>query len=169
MNNKGFTLVELLATIVILGILFGITLVLVNGGFGNAKEKTENVFVKTLQDSLDIYVDTDAKRITEWSNVPYCTLAKTHGYVKVYMATEALTYNDVIGSSYSPMTMGDLHNPANKNKENYECNADGQLLIFRDEDFVYYYKIRKGSFECLNQDPDGYITNLPDDCVVVPN
>ena len=43
MNKKGFTLVELLATIVILGIVVGITMYSVNGGFKSAKEKTENV------------------------------------------------------------------------------------------------------------------------------
>ena len=38
MNNKGFTLVELLATVVLLAIIVGIVLVSTNGGFKKSKE-----------------------------------------------------------------------------------------------------------------------------------
>lgn len=162
MNKKGFTLVELLATIVILGILFGITLVLVNGGFGNAKAKSEDVFVKTISESLDVYIDTDARKL-KFSSTPLCYIDKTHGKSYVYEAVDSgLTFNNVINSSYSPITLAELHNPANKNKDHYECSASGQLLIYRDDDYVYYYKISKDSFDCLNQDKGGYITNLPE-------
>ena len=167
MNKKGFTLVELLATIVILGILFGITLVLVNGGFGNAKEKSEDVFVKTISDALDIYIDTDARKL-HFDSEPVCYIDKTHGKSNVYAAVDSgITFNNVINSSYSPITLNDLHNPANKNKEHYECSATGRLYIYRDDDYVYYYKINKGSFECLNQNTNEDITNLPE-CKRIP-
>lgn len=158
MNKKGFTLVELLATIVILGILFGITLVLVNGGFGNAKEKSEDIFVKTISDALDIYIDTDARKLS-FVDTGNC-INKTNGKIKLYKAEDTLNFQAVIDSSYSPLTENDLHNPANKNKDNYNCNTDGTLEIYRDGDYVYYYKISKSSFGCLNGTGD--ITNLPD-------
>ena len=65
MNRKknGFTLVELLATLVILGIVVGITMISVGIKYKETKAKTEDIFVKTLEDALDIYVDTDAKSI----------------------------------------------------------------------------------------------------------
>ena len=46
MNRKGFTLVELLATLVILGIVVGLGIVISGNVFGGAKEKTEGVFIK---------------------------------------------------------------------------------------------------------------------------
>ena len=63
MNRKGFTLVELLATLVILGIIVGIVIISVSGSLGGAKEKTEEVFVDTIKDAMDVYLDSDAKEL----------------------------------------------------------------------------------------------------------
>ena len=160
MNKKGFTLVELLATIVILGIVIGITIITSNKAFKNAKEKSEGVFIKTIEDALNVYIDTDARKLSFGSGV-ICTLNKTTGKAKLYKATT--TFKSVINSSYSPITLKDLVNPANQGASNYQCSANGTLNIYRDEDYVYYYKIAKNSFGCLNGST-GYITNLPSGC-----
>lgn len=165
MNKKGFTLVELLATIVILGIVMGFALISVNTGFGDAKNKTEDVFIATIEDALDIYMDSDGKS-KEFGITSVCTLNKTHGVVNVYRAN--ITFLDVINSTYKPITQNDLVNPANKkNREkNYGiCKEAGDISvsIYRDDDFVYYYKVDKSEFGCLNT--DGVITNLPSGCL----
>ena len=54
MNEKGFTLVELLATLVILGIVVGITIVGLNINYRETKQKTEEIFVSTLEDALNL-------------------------------------------------------------------------------------------------------------------
>ncbi len=167
MNRKGFTLVELLATIVVLIIVVGITVVMVNGGFGNAKKKTEDIFVKTITDALDIYIDTEATKFN-YSFECASTISKGHGQnVKVYKVQDAKTFEDVLNSNYSSLTLSDLVNPANKDNDNYQCfrkndgSIDyGNLYLYRDEDYVYYYKISKNDFRCLN-DTTGVITNLP--------
>ena len=65
MNQKGFSLIELVATIVILGIVASITIFAVGGGFSKTKAKTEDVFIKTIEDSLNIFTDSsDAKSLT---------------------------------------------------------------------------------------------------------
>ena len=46
MNNKGFTLVELLATIVILGVVMGIATYGVLSAINNSKLKSENCSLK---------------------------------------------------------------------------------------------------------------------------
>ena len=156
MNRRGFTLVELLATLVILGIVTSIVLIGINGGFNNAKDKTEDVFIKTVKDAMDIYLDSDAKNLSyEYEG---CTINKTHKIgVKLYKANN-ITFNDVINSTYHPLTESDLVNPANDKK----CKATATISIYRDEDFVYYYKIDKDGFECLTS--SGVISNLPEKC-----
>lgn len=158
MNKKGFTLVELLATLVILGIIVGITIVSVTSSFRNAKDKTEDVFVNTLEDTLDMYLDSDARKLS-FKETKTCTLNKTHGSVNVYKSTNTLTFNDIINSSYSPLVEQDFVNPAN---EKVTCNSNVSVEIYRDDDFVYYYRVSRDNFGCLKN--GGYITNLPSEC-----
>lgn len=162
MNKKGFTLVELLATLVILGIVVGITIVGVNGGFRNAKEKTEDVFVKTLTDALDIYLDSDAKKLN-YTIFSGCEVTKKLGTAKMYKATGNITFANIINSEYAPLIESDLVNPANKG---VSCKRSDNIPveIYRDSDYVYYYKVAKSSFTCL-LDTEGYISNLPDGCI----
>ncbi len=158
MNKKGFTLVELLATLVILGIIMGIVLISTTSGFGKAKEKSEDVFIKTIEDALNIYLDSDAKNL---SFSRQCTngINKSHNAnVKVYKTT--VTFNDVINSTYKPITAKEMHNPANKGVDGkYNCKTNVSVNIYRDEDFIYYYAVDKSGFGCLNS--TGTITNLP--------
>ena len=158
MNKKGFTLIELLATLVILGIIAGITIISTMGGFGDAKEKTEKIFIGTIKDALDMYLDSDARNLTfDKNQEPECILSKTHGIVKVYKAIESINFSNIINSKYSPLTESDLINPAN---EEVKCNTDVSISIYRDEDYVYYYKISKSELNCL-LDTETFITNLP--------
>ena len=158
MNRKGFTLVELLATLVILGIILGIAIISVTSSFRNAKDKTEDVFVGTLEDAMDIYLDSDARKLT-FSTTKTCTINKTRGSVNVYKSTNTSTFKDIINSTYSPLADQDLVNPAN---EKVTCNINASVEIYRDDDYVYYYKVSKDNFGCLKN--GGYITNLPSEC-----
>ncbi len=158
MNKKGFTLAELLATILILGIVVGITVISVSGGFKNARKKTEDVFIKTIEDALDIYISSDGSK-SNYSQFA-CTINKKHGSVSVYKTS--ISFNDVINSTYTPLRVEDMHNPANKDEANYNCNTNVNVTIYRDSDYVYYYKVNKADFGCLNT--TGYITNLPSGC-----
>lgn len=159
-KRNGFTIVELLAVLVLLGIIMGIVLVTVNGGFGNAKNKTEEVFVKTIEDSLNVYLDSDARTLS-FSSTPSFCINKTHKLnVAVYRANDSLSFSNVINSEYHPIAASDLVNPANKD---VSCNANADIEIFRDEDYVYYYRMTKASLNCLKGTDN--ITNLPKDTV----
>ena len=163
MNKKGFTLIELIAVIAILAIVMGITLVTTTTGFGKAKKKSENVFIGTVKDAINIYIDSsDAKKLN-YSKMG-CMITKTHGNVSVYKAE--ITINDIINSEYSPISQDDLVNPSDKDKT---CNVGAKITIYRDDDMVYYYLMERNNLDCLSTCNDNdckYITNLPDELVM---
>lgn len=167
MNKKGFTLVELLATLVILGIVVGLTVVGINVNIRKTKEKTEEVFIGTIKDAIKMYLndprDNDKNRLS--FNDEVCTIDKTlKTGVKVYGTGSNVTISTVINSTYSPLLESDLVNP---NNEGVECYFDAPVKIYRDEDYVYYYKLKKEDLDCLTMNLDGYITNLPDNCLSI--
>lgn len=155
MNNKGFTLVELLGTLVILAIVIGISIAATNFNLNNAKEKTEDVFVDTIRDALDIYITGKPSEL-KYNNVCSNKITKKHGDVKVYKAVYSvggvernIVFNDVINSKYKPINEGGLVNPANKDAV---CNKNAVVNVYRDEDYVYYYSVLKSDFDCLLND-----------------
>ena len=165
MNNKGFTLTELLATIVVLAIVVGITIGIVNVNFGKTKKNAEEVFVDTIKDAMNIYLDSNAKQL---NFATMCTnkLNKTHGSVNVYKAVT--NFSNVINSDYHPIAQSDLVNPGN---DDTACsNASNiEISIYRDDDYVYYYEINKSEFGCLLNTSGEYssvISDLPEgfDC-----
>ena len=157
MNNKGFTLVELLTIFAILGVIIGLGVTLIGNGVGSAKEGTEDIFVGTIEDSLDIYMSSSNIRDL-FRNTTKCsdTLNKTHGIVEVYKVTT--NFQAVIDSEFHPISQNDLINPSNKEK----CKNAIQIpiAIYRDSDYVYYYSVDRSSFGCLTS--SGNITNLPE-------
>ena len=162
MNRRGFTLVELLATLVVLGIIMGIVVVSVNGNFGEAKNQTEEVFIATIEDALDIYLDSGAKKL-KFPSKPeesIYTLNKTHGSVSVFKTNDDVTFYNVIDSEFHPIAESDLVNPANRD-EACANSKDITVNIYRDSDFVYYYSINGEELECLKKTK--IITNLPCD------
>lgn len=171
MNRQGFTLVELLAVIAVLGIVMGIVLLTTSSGFNDAKEKTEQAFIETIKDAVDIYLDSSDARRNSFSDLG-CMVNKTHGSVKIYKAS--ITLNDIINSELKPIAKEDLVNPNNKD---VECNINASVSIYRDDDYVYYYLIDKNNLNCLtgcdtqnSECVDGYkfgkyITNLPEELI----
>ena len=162
-KKNGFTMVELLATLVILGIVITIVIITVSNSFGNAKNKTEEVFIKTIEDAMTIYLDSDARKLNY--SVVAGELRKSRGTVKIYKGNKVdggtLTFNDVINSEYRPINVVDLVNPANEKVQCFEGTpADIPIAIYRDSDYVYYYKIEKEAVNCLLS-KEGTITNLP--------
>ena len=170
MNKKGFTLVELLATLVILGIVTGIVLISVSGYFKNAKSKTEDVFIDTIKDVMEVYLNTGHSKSLSFNGLvdnsgKSCYLDKTSGFVRVYVAET--NFDSVISAEYNTITKNELKNPAN---EDVSCGepSDIDVTIYKDDDSVYYYSIDKGEFgtggnSCLIS--EGVISNLPGEFV----
>ena len=167
MNKKGFTLIELLATLIVLGIVVGITVVSLTSVLQTGKDKSEYAFVDTIEDALNMYLNGGARKLHFTNQV--CTLDKTHkSGIKVYKATETVSFQSAIFSNennYKQLVEDDFVNPKNGSK----CNTGATISIYRDEDFVYYYKVVKSDLGCLTHtattDEDhGIISNLPSTC-----
>ena len=64
-KEDGFTLVELLVTIAILAVLFGITTLTLSGVGANAKTEVCKAEKSVVQSAIDIYLAADAATVTE--------------------------------------------------------------------------------------------------------
>lgn len=156
MNKKGFTLVELIATLVLLGIVAGITIVSVSGIFKTAKEKSEDVFVDTIRDSIEMFMSSEDSKKLNFIDGLCPSINKSYkSGIKVYKSTVEMSKIISNGS----LTQDNFVNPAN---EGQPCNSVDEINvnIYRDEDFVYYYSVDKRQFGCLIN--DGVISNLPE-------
>ena len=157
MNRKGFTMIELLATLLILSVVIGITVYSLSSIFSKTKEKTEDVFLGTIKDSLDIYLTSSNAKSLNFNITCSNVLKKTYGDVSVYKAVT--TFQAVIDSEYKPITQDELFNPA---REDLTCNNayNIPIEIYRDSNYVYYYSVSKDSLGCLTS--SGVISNLPE-------
>lgn len=146
MKKNGFTLVELLATLVILGIVVGITIVSVNGSLSKAKEGTEKVFIKTLNDAISLYLDYNGNDLV-YGNVPgnaSCEVVKSSGNSLVKYSS--INFQNIIDDGI--LSESDFKNPAN---ETVRCDAS-TINVYRDSDYVYYYSY---TLNCLSNSMQG--------------
>ena len=98
MNRKGFTMIELLAVIVVLGIVLVITFPNMTDVFKSSKLKSEEAFVERISQSIDSYVTLNSSYIDFFE---YGTAQKYYGgsdhSVNVYKGT--ITMNTIISSN----------------------------------------------------------------------
>lgn len=157
MNRKGFTMIELLAVIVVLGIVLVITFPNMTDVFKSSKLKSEEAFVERISQSIDSYVTLNSSSIGFFE---YGTAIKNYGgsdhSVNVYKKT--ITMNTIIGSNI--ITGKDYKNPGN---ENVACNVNAEIEVYRDSDYVYCHKIKKDSLGCLT---DEYKNTIDSDYIV---
>ena len=157
MNRKGFTMIELLAVIVVLGIVLVITFPNLTNVFKSGKLKSEEAFVDRLSQSIDSYVTLNSSSIGFSSDGQATkTYGGTEHGVNIYKGT--ITMNTIISSNI--ITGKDYKNPGN---ENVECNVNAEIEIYRDSDYVYCHKIKKDSLGCLT---DEYKNTINSDYIV---
>ena len=147
MNKKGFTMIELLAVIVVLGIVLIITFPNISDIFKGSKLKSEEAFMDRISQSIDSYVTLNSSNITfdKQAGTFEKVLGTKNQTVDVYKGT--ITMQDIIREGI--ITESDYKNPGN---ENEKCNENAEIEVYRDSDYVYCHKIKKDSLECLTQD-----------------
>lgn len=148
MNKKGFTLVELLATIIILGLLTTVTITTVTSYYGKSKTKSEEAFRKQLTKTIESYITLNGSSKTYTSKGTYY---KCH-------ASGDGTKCDATSLSEATTTLGAVKGDNLTNNNNFtnpgndqECLDDTSITIYRDSDYVYCFVAK---FDCLTEDKD---------------
>lgn len=158
MNRKGFTMIELLAVIVVLGIVLVITFPNMTDVFKSSKLKSEEAFVERISQSIDSYVTLNSSNITfdKQTGTFEKVLGTATQTVDVYK--ETITINTIINNNI--ISEKDYKNPGN---ENVACNKNAEIEVYRDSDYVYCHKIKKDSLGCLT---DEYKNTIDSDYIV---
>ena len=141
LNKKGFTLVELLATIVILALVMTITITVGVNVYQNAKIKSEEVLVGQINKAIENYIALHQTEFEYTNNVKKTGVVKTikgKSYDKNFPFKE-LKDNDLISntdfrSQYTEMS----------------CNLNGIgdnffQIQYKNDRFDYRYKL-----ECIS-------------------
>ena len=165
MNNKGFTLVELLAVIVIIAVLGSIATYGVINAIKVSKDKAEDAFLNELGKTIETYIsfNTPSKKNIDGIN-----------FTKKIISTGGLTNSYYVSSSSTAWEMNGMKlqdlleysdnnkfvNPKNSDKE---CNLENEVTVFMDSDYVYYYYVDFDEMDCVS---DGKIVNtLPKELI----
>lgn len=157
MNRKGFTLIEVLAVIVILGIILVIAAPSLLNAYRDSKLKSEEIFITRLSQSIDSYIKLNSSDISFSSNGTATKTEEGTSYsVNIYKGKK--TINDIITDNL--ISLEDYINPGNKD---VSCSTNADIEVYRDSDYVYCHKVKKDSLGCLT---DEYINSITGDYVI---
>lgn len=148
MNRKGFTLIELIAVIVILGIILVVTVPNLLSVYDDSKLKTEELFLNNLSKSIDSYVSLNPDKL-DFNFTSFHAIKEEQEEqeeqeetVEVYKAT--ITVQDIINDGL--IKEEDYRNAGNKDQT---CRSSGEIEVYRDSDYVYCHKVVKEALGCL--------------------
>lgn len=142
LNKKGFTLIEVLMVISILGVILAIAVPSVYNYYEISKIKTEKIFVDKLTRKIDDYItmnvdefelNTDA--IAKVKKCEIGDITDCSRIVDVYEVVDEITFNNII--TLGLIDENEFINP----KNNKRCNKDSSKIeIYQDEDKVNYFR-----------------------------
>ena len=172
MNNKGFTLVELLATIVIIGLIMGIATTSAISTINNSKKKSEKVFVDKLATAIESYININGSQSSEitGTEVQFEKCRRVNddntcleGTSKTVEVTELTPFNlkDITTGDTATISEDKIVNPSTKEK----ClnGTNPEVRLFKDDDYVYYYYVdlSRNNTSCNISDENSIVTNIP--------
>lgn len=146
MNRKGFTLIEVLAVIVLLAFVLLFTFPSLTNVFKNSKLKSEEAFLNRLSQSIDSYVTLNIGTIS-FSSSPISAqkIIRAGEYQDVTVYQGIITVNDLITDNI--ISSSDYVDPANKE---VKCNISAQIEVYKDSDYVYCHKMKLSELNCLS-------------------
>ena len=157
MNRKGFTLVEVLVVIVVLGIVLLIAGPTLLNVYEDSKIKSEEIFTKRLSQSIDGYIKLNSSDISFTSDgTANKTEEGTSYQVDIYKGT--ITVQNIINDNL--LSIEDYINAGNKG---VSCSTSAEIEVYKDSDYVYCYKVKKESLDCLT---DRYKSSITGEYVI---
>lgn len=161
MNRKGFTLIELIAVIVILGIILVVSAPSISNVYKESKLKSEEIFVERLSQSIDSYIKLNSDEIAFTSDGA-ANKEEDGSTYQVNIWKAAITVQNVIDDKL--ISEEDYVNPGNKETK---CTVNAEIEVYKDSDYVYCHKIKKDSLGCLSDEYKNSITGeyVIDTCV----
>lgn len=124
--KKGFTLVELLGVIVILGIIAMIAIPTINSALNSSRQKAYDEQIKTLEDTARTYMSKNSLKLPSQSEGSKCCLS-----VSVMKQSGLLTDEDIKNPKYKE--------GSSDTTENFE-NFNGNVIItFTNNKYKYAY------------------------------
>ena len=163
LNNKGFTLLEMMLVIVILSIIMAITVPSLIGYFDQSKDTSEQVFMDEMEDVVSNFISLrmlgfqpTSQTISFYKCDNPCldeTDCRQSLATKVNLGRE-VTLNDVANAGV--VNAGDLINPKTEKK----CNLNTLVDIYKDSDSVYCFMIEADGSDCLSEDINSCMFNI---------
>lgn len=187
MGNKGFTLIEMLAVVLILSIIMGIATNGVISYINTSKIKSEKIFVDKIANYIDSYIALygssmntigneytfkKRKKLTKNNDELECIDSNSYDVTAIELnsfSLDKITEGNNSEGYANLVEKDDLVNPGNKKKCFDETN-NPLVRVFRDSDYVYYYYVDLSNNGCEIHEENKIINNIPDNlCASIKN
>lgn len=187
MGNKGFTLIEMLAVVLILSIIMGIATNGVISYINTSKIKSEKIFVDKIANYIDSYIALygssmntigneytfkKRKKLTKNNDELECIDSNSYDVTAIELnsfSLDKITEGNNSEGYANLVEKNDLVNPANKKKCFNDTN-NPLVRVFRDSDYVYYYYVDLSNNVCEIHEENKIINNIPDNlCASIKN
>lgn len=156
-NNKGFTLIEVIAVVLMLAIIVAIVLPSVFGYLDTSKDRSEEIFVGEMERIIGEYIALEGRNMTFDTNNgkkrEKCDPMEGDSScveVIVYKNKDKVTFNDLTNSGLIKIT--DIINP----KNGMQCSPSTEIIVYRDEDYVYCYETK---LDCVDSKDNKNVIN----------
>lgn len=137
MNNKGFTLVELLAVVVITGLVMGIATYGIVGTIQRSRDRNEEMFVEKIGEIVDEYIAFNGSSFAVSGN-SYCVKNCSTNPIYAKKINANIGLNVLVQEKL--VDNNKFVNPVSK-KRCLDGGKNPSIVMYRDDNYVYYYYV----------------------------
>lgn len=155
MNRKGFTLIEVIAVIVLLGIVIAISAPSIISVYDDSKLKSEEIFVDRLSEGIDNYVKFSVGDLSGFTSSGVKNKCQYDSGTDACDSTYSVEVWETTSSISNVIAGGFISAEKYKNAGNNSatCNEEAPVEIYKDSDGVFCFKVKKDndSLGCLSE------------------